>query len=123
MALNKTQVCDRIDAMHLDEIDLVITRDGDGFAVAENRGGAGGYVSDIGSSYEVPDSADEHGRTGFTAGPWTAYQYHASYVSPHRNNYEAELDDLAAGDLSRVIVGAAPICENNTWVLGVRTEN
>lgn len=123
MALSKTQVCERIADMHLDELDLVITRDGDGFAVAENRSGAYGCVSDIGSSYEVPDSADEHGRRGFTAGPWTGYQYHASYTAPHRANYEAELDDLAAGDISRVVVGATAICENDTWVLGVRSEN
>ena len=118
MTLTREQVQDRIDDLHLDDLDLIITRDGDGFAVEESRGGP--YVSDIGSSYEVPDTADEHGRHAFTAGPFTGYQYHSSYTAPHRANYELELDDLANGDVSKVVVGRAALDE--TWVFGIRTE-
>ncbi len=120
MALSADDVCRRVDGLHLDDLDLVVTRDGDGFAVAEHRFGPGA-VDDIGSCFEVPASADEHGRAGFTAGPWTAYQYHASYVSPRRDNYFAELEELAEGVVDAVVVGVAGISDNNTWVLGIRT--
>lgn len=119
MALTREQVQDRIDDLRLDELDMVITRDGDGFAVEHNR--SGHPVSDIGSSWEVPDSADEHGRHRFEAGPWTGYQYHSSYTAPHRANYELELTDLANGDVSKVIVGVTALDE--TWVFGIRTED
>lgn len=121
MALSRAEVIDRINAQGLDELDLVITRDGDGFAVTESRG-SGSYVSDIGSCFEVPEKLDEHGRCAFTAGPWTGYQYHASYTAPRRSNYEAELDDLAAGDIRALIVGCGPIPEDDTWVFATRTE-
>lgn len=120
MALTKDDVCRRIASMHLDEPDLIVVRDGDGFAVEDHPCG-GGCVSDIGSCFEVPEQADEHGRHGFTAGPWTGYQYHASYTAPRRSNYEAELDDLAAGDIRAVIVGCGPIPEDDTWVFATRT--
>lgn len=122
MSLDLDQVCTRIDELHLDELDLIITRDGNGFTAAEHRSG-GPYVSDIGSSYEVPDAVDERGRGAFTAGPWTAFQYHASFYAPNRNNYIAELEDLAAGRIRAVICGVTAICENDTWVFGIRTEN
>ena len=67
MTLIREQLHQRIDDLHLDDLDLIITRDGDGFAVEESRSGS--YVSDIGSSYEVPDTADGHGQHAFTAGP------------------------------------------------------
>lgn len=121
MPLTLHELYNRIDALHLDELDLIITRSGDGFAVEEDRRGGG--VEDIGSSFEVPDSADEHGRYVFTAGPWTAYQYHASYTAPNRGNYEREIDDLANGDVSRVRVGVTAISENDTWVFAIRSEN
>lgn len=121
MALTASEVHGRVDGLHLDELDLRITHSNDGFTVADNR--TGSSASDIGSSYDVPDSADEHGRYAFTAGPWTAYQYHASYVAPNHDNYDSELEQLAAGDIRAVIVGVAAISENNTWVLAIRTEN
>ena len=121
MALTREQVYQRINGMHLDDLDLTITRDGDGFSAEPHRGS--GSSEDIGSSYEVPDSADEQGRMAFTAAPWTAFQYHASITGAHRSNYDGLLDDLASGDVSAVIIGCTPILENNTWVLAVRTES
>lgn len=121
MALTVSQVVDRVDGMHLDELDLRITHSSDGFTVADYHGELG--VESIGSNYDVPDSADEHGRAAFTAGPWTAYQYHCSYVAPRRDNYEGVLDQLAAGEVRAVIIGVTAIVENNTWVVGIRTEN
>ncbi len=121
MALNLSQVQDRVDGLHLDELDLRITFTGDGFTVVDNRGDLG--VESIGSSFEVPESADEHGRAAFTAGPWTAYQYHSSYVAPRHDNYEGQLEQLASGEVRAVIVGVTAINENDTWVLAVRTEN
>jgi hypothetical protein len=118
MALTLNELYDRIDGMHLDDPDIVITRDGDGFAVSATQGGS--YVEDIGSSFEVPDTADEHGRRVFTAGPWTAYQYHASCVTPCRDNYSREIEELAAGNVRVVIVGATAL--DDTWVFGIRTE-
>ncbi|MBP2451779.1 MULTISPECIES: hypothetical protein [Mycobacteriaceae] len=124
MSLTREQLHDRIDDLHLDELDLIITRDGDGFAVTESRG-CRSYVSDIGSSYEVPDAADEHGRHAFTAGPWTAYQYHSSYTAPNRGNYAREIEDLVNGDASKVVVGVTAVFEEEsdagTWVFGIRT--
>lgn len=120
MALTREHVYQRINGMHLDDLDLAITRAGDGFAVEPHRGS--GSSEDIGSSYEVPDSADDQGRMAFTAGPWTAFQYHSSITAPHRDNYDGLLDDLAAGDVSVVVVGCTPIMDNNTWVLAVRGE-
>ncbi|MFA5709305.1 hypothetical protein [Mycolicibacterium sp.] len=119
MALTKSEVCSRVDNMHLDDLDLVITHNGGGFAVVESHAAG---VSDIGSSWEVPDAADEHGRHEFTAGPWTAYQYHASYTAPNRSNYEAALDRLAAGEFAKLLVGVTAIGENDTWVFGIREE-
>ncbi|MFZ2241658.1 MAG: hypothetical protein WAV90_19250 [Gordonia amarae] len=116
MALTFDQVCERIDNMHIDDLDITITRDGPGFVVTEVRGGP--YVSDIGGCYEAPDSADEHGRVRFTAGPWDAYQYHASYVSPHRDNYLPMLVDLAAGRITAVVCGYGAL--DDTWVFGIR---
>ncbi|OSC32811.1 hypothetical protein B8W67_13740 [Mycolicibacillus koreensis] len=78
-------------------------------------------MSDIGSSYEVHPDADEHGRVAFTAGPWVAFQYHASYTAPRRDNYEGALDDLAAGYLSKVVLGYGAL--EDTWVFGIRTED
>ena len=125
MSLTREQLYDRIDDLHPDELDLIITRDGDGFAVAESRDGT--HVSDIGSSYEVPDTADEHGRHAFTAGPWTAYQYHSSYTAPNRGNYAREIEDLVNGDAAKVVVGVTAVFEDEsdagTWVFGIRTEN
>jgi hypothetical protein len=121
MALSVNQVVERIDGLHLDELDLRITHSSAGFAITDNQGELG--VESIGSNYEVPDFVDEHGRVAFTVGPWTAYQYHSSYVASRRDNYEGELDQLAAGELRAVIVGVTAITENDTWVLGIRTEN
>ncbi|BBX87975.1 hypothetical protein [Mycolicibacterium aubagnense] len=121
MALTLDELYRRIDDLHLDELDLIITRDGSGFAVEDDRRGGG--VHDIGSSYEVPDSADEHGRYVFSAGPWTAYQYHSSYTAPNRGNYEREIEDLANGDVVRVLVGVTAISENDTWVFAIRSED
>ena len=121
MALTVGQVTERVDGMHLDELDLRITHCDAGFAIADNHGELG--VESIGSNFDVPDSADEHGRVAFTVGPWIAYQYHSSYVAPRRDNYEGALDQLAAGEVRAVIVGVTAITENDTWVLGIRTEN
>lgn len=121
MALTVSQVQDRVDGLHLDDLDLRITYSSEGFSIVDNRGELG--VGDIGSSFEVPDSADEHGRAAFTAGPWTAYQYHSSCVAPRHDNYLAELNQLADGQVRAVIVGVTAISENDTWVLGIRTEN
>jgi len=121
MTLTREQLYERIDNMSIDEPDLAITAaDGGGFDVDESRP-ADFYVDDIGSLWEVPDDADEHGRRAFTAGPFTAYQYHASYVAPNQSNYDREIDDLAAGDVSAVIVGYGSVGEANTWVFGIRT--
>lgn len=57
----------------------------------------------------------------FSAGPWTAYQYHGSYAAPRRDNYTREVEDLSAGDVAAVIVGVTAISETNTWVFAVRT--
>lgn len=121
MALTREQVHQHIADMHLDDLDLIVTRDNDGFSADPHRGG--GSSEDIGSSYEVPESADDRGRMAFTAGPWTAFQYHSSVTAPHRGNYDGLLDDLAAGHVSAVVVGCTPILENNTWVLAVRAES
>jgi len=121
MALTVSQVQYRVDGLHLDELDLRITYNGDGFRIVENRGGLG--AESIGSSFEVPESADDHGRSAFTAGPWTAYQYHSSYVAPRHDNYDRELEQLAAGEVAAVIVGVTAISENDTWVLAIRTES
>lgn len=126
MTLTRDELYAHIDGLHLDDLDIAITANGrGGFSVTEVRGGS--YVSDIGSSYEVPDTADEHGRVAFTAGPWTAHQYHASYTAPRRDNYEAEIDDLAAGDVSKVVLGYGAVVDadddSGTWVFGIRTED
>ncbi|MBU8840181.1 hypothetical protein [Mycolicibacterium goodii] len=119
MALTASDVYDRIDGLHLDELDLLITKNGAGFSVTDNR--SDGSAEDIGSSFEVPDSVDEHGRVAFSAGPWTAYQYHGSYAAPRRDNYTREVEDLSAGDVAAVIVGVTAISETNTWVFAIRT--
>lgn len=120
MGLTREQLCEYIAGLHLDDSDVVITCDRDGLAVESVHGGP--YVDDIGSSYEVPDSADEHGRRAFIAGPFTAYQYHSTYTAPHRGNYEDALDDLIAGNVRAVIVGYGVVSDNDAWVFGVRTE-
>jgi len=121
MALTVSQVQDRVDGLHLDDLDLRITHASDGFSIVDNRGELG--VESIGSNFEVPDSADEHGQAAFTAGPWTAYQYHSTYVAPRHDNYDRELQQLAAGEVGAVILGVTAISENDTWVLAIRTES
>ena len=102
--LTRDELITHINDMHIDDLDVEITAVPGGFAVREHRGGP--YVSDIGSCYEVPDHADEHGRVRFTAGPFDAYQYHGSYLAPHRDNYEQLL--IAGGyDHNYVISGDA----------------
>lgn len=81
MALTASEVYDRVDGLHLDEPGLLITRDGAGFSVTENR--SGGSAEDIESSFEIPDSVDERGQEAFTAGPWTAHHYHVSCTARH----------------------------------------
>lgn len=120
MVLTRDEVRDRVDRMHLDDLDLIIVRAGAGYAVTESRNAP--YVCDIGSSYEVPDATDERGREAFTVGPWTAYQYHPSYVAPNVDNYDGALDDLAAGNISAVIVGCTDNPENDSWIFGIRVE-
>jgi len=118
MGLTVDELYDRVDGLHLDELDLRITYDSGGFSVAENRNGLA--VSDIGSSFEVPAAADEHGRVAFIAGPWRGYQYHADYVTPRHDNYDHEIAQLTAGEVGAVLVGVTAISENDTWVFGVQ---
>ncbi|ORW08460.1 MULTISPECIES: hypothetical protein [Mycolicibacter] len=118
MTLSYQQVVDRICDMHLDDMDIEITRNADGFDI--NTSSEGLYVSDIGSSFEVPGHVGEHGMDSFTAGPWTAYRYHAAYVRPQHGNFAGHLDDLAAGRVNTVIVGVAAVDEH--WVLGIQTK-
>ncbi|MEB3023053.1 MULTISPECIES: hypothetical protein [Mycolicibacter] len=118
MSLTYQQVVDRINGMHLDELDIEITRDGVGFAIGPSNEGS--CVADIGSSYEVPDHIGEHGIDSFTAGPWTAYQYHPSYVTPRYGNFADHLDDLAAGRVNKVILGVTGVEDN--WVFGIQAK-
>ncbi|KXO91059.1 Uncharacterised protein (plasmid) [Tsukamurella tyrosinosolvens] len=123
MSLTREQLYNRIDNMSLDELDLVITNAGSGFDVEESPGGP--FVADIGSSWEVPDTADERGRHRFEAGPWTAYAYHPSYTAPNRLNYAQELEELLRGDVAKVVVGVTGVFDEargDCWVFGIRTE-
>lgn len=119
MSLSRAEIIDQIKELHCDSLDIEVTHSGGGFTVAPIRSGP--YVSDIGSSYEVPDYADEHGRVRFTAGGFDVYQYHASYVVPRPGNYEPVLDDLESGDITKAVFGVTAVPEG-TWVFGVRTE-
>lgn len=116
MALSRAETCKRIVEMSFDDYDVEVTADQGGFLLKPVKSGP--YVSDIGSSYEVPDNIGEHGRERFTAGPFDAYQYHASYTTPRPDNYEPVLDDLAAGDISKAVFGYGAL--EDTWVFGVR---
>jgi hypothetical protein len=101
MTLPLNELYGRIDGMHLENPDIVITSEGDGFVITDSREAS--HVEDVGSSFEVPDTADEHGRRGFTAGPWTTYQYHASSATPNRDNYSREIENLAANHVRAVL--------------------
>lgn len=118
MSLTRDELNARIDAMHLDELPLVITRDGGGGFDANNRHVTG--IADLGSSYEIPDDADEHGKRAFACQGFTCFQYHASYVAPRPDNHSAAIDELAAGHSSAVIVDCTGLEE--TWAFGIRSE-
>lgn len=117
MSLTFEQVCQLIDDMHLDDLDIEITYNGLGFTVG--HADSSPWVEDIGSSYEVPDNAGGDGSIAFNAGPWTAYQYDAHYVTPRRDNYERQLADLVGGQLRAVIIGVTAV--EDAWVFGIQT--
>lgn len=112
------EVADYIDNMHLDDLDIEIAYQADGFTINAATA-AGSWVEDIGSSWEVPDNAGGNGTRAFAAGPWTAYQYDAHYVTPRRDNYQAALEALAAGELSAVILGCTAVEE--AWIFAIQT--
>lgn len=116
MILTRDELCKRIAEMHLDDIDIVVTAVRDGFLAEPVTGGP--YVSDIGSSFEVPGSAGDKGRDRFISGPFDAWQYHASYIAPHPSNYESVLNDIAAGYIAKAQFGYGAL--EDTWVFGVR---
>lgn len=119
ITLNRTELERHICDLHLDDLDRRITRNGEKFDVKELRSGP--FVCDVGSLYEEPEGLGEHGQRSGSAGPFTVYEYHRSYTSPHTANFERELDSLARGEVSAVIVGCGALDE--TWVFGIRTED